>query len=199
MTRLLLPLLLCLLSLPALAGELRVTIVVAAGDTPIEYRLTEADSRLFWRKLNQLPQTENMVPLANTSSNYNGLMVRDTDKNREIRINSGIVRQNEKSRTDDFRMLERWLLTLAPPPLGPALVAALDSEVGETAEKQGAVIRQKMTAQQIVLECRARGKNNQRLRAQCLEEYLKTYLDMKDYADALERIAGPQGPPGLSR
>lgn len=186
--RLLLALLL-LLPLPALADELRVTINVPAGQTPLEYRLEGADVRSFWQRWSRLPETEAMVPLS-AGGDYAGLLIRVPNSEKQVRLFSGVGSGGDVSRADDLRMLERWVLAKAPPPLGPVLLTALDQQVQQQAAATGTAPPQKpRSGMQLIMSCRARANRNHTLRARCLEEALKEQSDAKAYADALEKVA----------
>jgi|GEM_PF-1090880 len=172
----------------AYAEGLQVTLLMAAGSTPLQFSLSDDDTRTFLQRWGRLPRSDRMVPLS-ADNNYSGLLLRrqDTDSNQDIRLFNNVGIQGEVARSDDLRMLERWVLTKAPPPLGPALVAALDSDVGAQAANEGRAAPAKpANSQQVILDCRTRARRNTQLHILCLEEALKQNADSRDYIRALE-------------
>lgn len=176
--------LLALLTLPAYADELRVIIVVPAGSTQLEYRLNENDSRSFWQRWSKLPRSEQMVPLS-SGGNYAGLNIRS--QNKQVRLFNGIGTYDIESRTDNLRILERWVLSKAPPPYGPALLAELDRAIDNMAIEQKVTNPKPDELNTILLKCNARGTKNQELRARCLEDALHERVDWHGYANLLEQ------------
>jgi hypothetical protein len=175
--------------MPALADELRVTINQPAGIAPLEFRLKGPDVRSFWQRWNRLPESSNMVALGD-GRNYAGLLIRVPGSERQIRLFGGTGSDGEKARADELRVLERWVLAKAPPPLGPALVAELDQQVQLQAAASGtAAPPRPRKAQEIILACRDRARRNHDVRVRCLEEALRDNTDHKAYADALEEAA----------
>lgn len=172
----------------AYAEGLQVTLLMAAGNTPLQFSLSDDDTRTFLQRWGRLPRSDRMVPLS-ADNNYSGLLLRrqDTDSNQDIRLFNNVGIQGEVARSDDLRMLERWVLTKAPPPLGPALVAALDSDVNTQAASEGRAAPAKpASSQQIILDCRTRARRNSQLHILCLEEALKQNADSADYIRMLE-------------
>ena len=175
---------------PAWAEGLRVTLILNNGMEPVRYTLSDAQTRTFWEKWRQLPPGEKMPPLAPNDS-YAGLSLYDDARGNEIRLFKGAGRSDDSNRSDDYRQLERWVLTLAPPPLGPALVAALDEQVSDT--PQGRIVTQSTTKTQdggrMIEACRKRAPRNLHQRALCLQEALNDQLDPAAYARGLEELA----------
>ena len=172
----------------AYAEGLQVTLLMAAGNTPLQFSLSDEDTRTFLQRWGRLPRSDRMVPLS-ADNNYSGLLLRrqDTDSNQDIRLFNNVGIQGEVARSDDLRMLERWVLTKAPPPLGPALVAALDSDVNTQASSEGRAAPAKpASSQQVILDCRTRARRNTQLHILCLEEALKQNADSADYIRMLE-------------
>lgn len=188
MMKYLLTLALFLLPSWAMADDLRVTLNLGVGRDQVIFNLSTADSREFLSRWGRLPKSETMLPL-NGNYNYSGVVLRDSNRNLEIRLFSGFGRSNDEGRSDEFRQLERFVLERAPLPLGPALVHALDEDVAQKAGESGVPPRTHDKGVDIVKGCQSRARNNHRLRAICLEERIRQNIDLKDYADALERYA----------
>jgi hypothetical protein len=180
---------LLLLAMPAQAEQVRVSIIIPGGNSPLEYSLSEADSKSFWQRWQKLEPTTQMVPLANGSS-YAGLRIRAADK--DVRLYNGVGTYQIESRSDNLRMLERWVLSKAPPPFGPSLLAALDRDVESLAASQKTANPKPIDINTLLLRCNSRGSKNQELRARCLEEALHERLTWREYANSLEKILRAQ-------
>lgn len=183
-----LALLLLLIPCMAQAGELRVTINMAPGSDPLSYKLTATQTRDFWQRWRTLNPSNAMPPLPN-GQDYGGLTLDDDDFETEVRLFNGVGRSGESARTDDFRQLERWVLGFAPPPLGPSLVAALDSDVRAMPGGAQVIPQNILSGNAIAATCTKRAGRNMRLRATCLNQQLLEQLDPADYVSALEQLA----------
>lgn len=188
-------LLLCLLLFPltAQAGDLRVTINMAAGNEPVRYTLTAEQTHSFWSKWRQLNDSTSIVPVP-PGNGYGGLTLYDADRGTEVRLYNGIGRSDRAGKADEYRQLERWVLGFAPPPLGPALVAALDEETRAQPGAVAAKPAERRSSEEVILSCRYRAGRDPRLKANCLHENLQQQLDPAEYAKALEALAASKLP-----
>jgi len=181
---------------PAWAEELRVVITMATGQDQVRYTLSEDNTRLFWQKWRGLALTSSIVPVPGGNTSYKGLTVYPSEGGDEVRIFNGLASRSEHARVDEYRQLERWVLGFAPPPLGPALVRALDEEV---ATAPGAATQARPTdyrsGEQIVASCFQRARNDARRRALCIHEQLLQRLPPAEYAKALGNMALQALPP----
>lgn len=198
MKRFALALLLALTAFPALAEELRITLNITGGQEPIRFTLSEENTRQFWQKWRSLPLTDSIVPIPNDNSSYKGLNIYPAEGGADVRVFKGVVSRDSRTRKDEYRQLERWLLTFAPPPMGPALVRALDEDV---AIQPGAAAQTRALAyvsgEQVVATCFQRASQDARRRALCIHEQLLQRLPAADYAKALGGIALQALPPKL--
>ncbi len=188
--------LLLLFPLSAQADELRVNINMAAGQNMVSYSLTAAQTREFWRKWRELNDTSSIVPMPSGNS-YGGLTLYDSERYVEVRLYNGTGRSGDRGKTDDYRQLERWTLGFAPPPLGPALIAALDETIRAQPGGAEAMPPPKISGTQIVTNCRLRAGRDARQKAFCLHEQLLLQMNVRDYATALEQLATEKLPAGV--
>lgn len=179
---------LLLFPLAAQADELRVTINMATGSEPLRYSLTAEQTRSFWHKWRRLNDSATIVPLP-AGNSYGGLTLYDAERSVEVRLYNGFGRSGNVGKTDDYRQLERWVLGFAPPPLGPALIRALDESVRAQPGGAQAMPAEKLNSEQVINACRRRAGRDARLKALCLQERLLEQLDNAEYAKALEAIA----------
>ena len=176
-------------TLPAAASEVRLRIFINLGaNSPVtDYELSDRDADAFWDKWAALSKTTDMVPLP-TRMGYSGLsLLRPNGV--QLRLYGGVAMMGDDQRRDDLRVLERWVLSKAPPPLGPQLVAALDSEVDATKGNLAAPLREIESAEVVIKGCQRRARGNQLLLALCLHEKLLEQVDTAIYAKALKGVA----------
>ncbi len=177
-------------TLPAWADPLQVSIMMASGQSPVRFTLTEEDSRVFLAKWQALAETDGLVPLGPENS-YRGVLLRGP-RETEFRIYNGTGRVQGQagtfSRRDDLRMLERWVLERAPPPLGPSLLAALDREVGTRTDDTVFPATHNRSAGALIAGCTQQSPADARQRATCLHRFLLEKMDPTAYATALEKL-----------
>lgn len=193
----------CLLLIALFSGsasaqgrELHVTLLLGTGNDPVTYTIPENQVPEFWTRWNYLQRTDNMVPLGQPDS-YRGLKVRDneTGANLTVSLFNGIGTKEgsqRESRLDAGRLLERWVLAKAPPPLGPVLLRTLEQEMAKA--PGGSTIiepaKTRLAGARITHDCRQRAHGNLQLRASCLEETLQKQLGTEAYITLLEQTAG---------
>lgn len=184
-----------LIALPlasAQARELRVTLNMESGSMPLSYSIPESQLNEFWSRWGYLSKTERMVPLGQPGS-YGGVVIRDTTgsgEDRVIRLYSGVGSsegRNRETRLDEGRQLERWVLAKAPPPLGPALLRALDEELAKTPGSLIPPTEIKTAGVVLMRECQQRARGNLSLRATCLEDSLEKQLGTEAYVKLMEK------------
>jgi hypothetical protein len=171
---------------------LRVSLIFGPGEMQTEYKLEGPEVRQFWQRWSDLPPTSNMVPLG-TPSGYRGLRIRGESK--EIRLFNGVGAEEERARLDGQRALERWVLTKAPAPLGPALVAKLDELVDVPGGGAHVTSGPEALAGTIIGQCRSRARFNSQLRARCLVEGLLEHREPDALVPALENALKATEPP----
>lgn len=193
----------CLLFLALLLGsasaqarELYVTLLLGTGSDPVTYILPENQVPEFWTRWNYLQRTDQMVPLGQPSG-YHGLKVRDDDNGADITVSlfNGVGTEegsHRESRLDTGRLLERWVLAKAPPPLGPVLLRALEQEMAKAPDGSSIIepAKTQLAGTRITHDCRQRAHGNLQLRASCLEESLQKQLGTEAYITLLEKAAG---------
>lgn len=192
--RLMLALILVLFPTFAMAGDLRVTINMAIGQDPVRFMLSSEQTRTFWGKWNRLPKTDDMVAIPG-GSDYGGLTLYDDERDTEVRLFSGVGKSGDDFRADQFRQLERWVLGFAPPPLGPSLMATLDSDVDQQPGGTTARSGEPLDGQQIINACNRRARGNARLKMFCINDQLAQQADPTRYANALSALALQLLPP----
>lgn len=177
-------------AIPAHAEPLQVSILLASGQAPVRFTLTEEDSRAFLSRWQALGEADTLVPLA-PDSGYRGVLLRGA-RETEYRLYNGIGRvkgqAGTSSRRDDLRMLERWVLEHAPPPLGPSLLAALDQDVANGAGGAAFPVTHNRSAAALIEGCTSRAPTDARQRATCLHRFLLDRMDPTAYATALEKL-----------
>jgi hypothetical protein len=193
----------CLLFFALLLGsasahsrELHVTLLLGTGNDPVTYTIPENQVPEFWTRWNYLQRTDQMVPLGQPSS-YRGLKLRDSDNGTDLTVSlfNGIGTQEgsrRESRMDAGRLLERWVLAKAPPPLGPVLLRALEQEMAKAPGGSSIIepAKTQLAGARITHDCRQRAHGNLQLRASCLEENLQKQLGTEAYITLLEQTAG---------
>ena len=176
--------------------ELRVSLLLGTGNDPVTYTIPENQVPEFWTRWNYLQRTDQMVPLGQPGG-YHGLKVRDDENGADLTVSlfNGIGTKEgsqRESRLDAGRLLERWVLAKAPPPLGPALLRTLEQEMAKA--PGGSTIiepaKTQLAGARITHDCRQRAHGNLQLRASCLEENLQKQLGTEAYITLLEQAAG---------
>lgn len=192
----------CLLLIALLFGsasaqgrELHVTLLLGTGNDPLTYTLPENQVPEFWTRWNYLQRTDQMVPLGQPGS-YHGLKVRDDDNGADLTVSlfNGVGAKEgsqRESRLDAGRLLERWVLAKAPPPLGPALLRTLEQEMAKAPGGSSIIepAKTQLDGARIMHNCRQRAHGNLQLRASCLEENLQKQLGTEAYITLLEKAA----------
>lgn len=190
------------------ADSLAITILNATANTPMTYTLSDSDTRRFRVQWDMLKATQDMVPLA-PSSSYQGLRIDDKERNLSIRLYFGIGSMDRREagrKRDEDRGLERWLLTKAPAPLGPTLVAALDRAIPNAASSANTPLREpanrnkslRVETQKVqpalLKACKTRAHDNELLLVTCLQEGLHNRLGTEAYSKALGQLATESEP-----
>ncbi len=179
------------IALPALAKTQDLTVTVKLNNQMAapQYRLTGEDVREFWQRWGKLDRVTDMVPLK-AGSGYGGLSLRESSSGKSMDVFNGTVRRGTETRSDPLRQLERWVLSKAPPPYGPSLLAALDDAIRQDANASATARPgpNPTSADTAILNCLSRARGNHQLRALCLEEKLREHLSWRDYANALQKV-----------
>ncbi len=168
-------------------NTLSVTLMTTTGSAPITYTLDAQDTKEFWRRWRTLKPTTSMVP-APDNGTYRGLNLRESG-GIELRLFSGIVQMNDDLRADAGRLLERWVLTLAPPPLGQTLARGIDATGGAGVGAQAQDAKpNRLSAKQIIAKCKDIAGERWDLRTACLENTLAHSLKPEIFGPALEKM-----------
>ena len=172
------------------AKELRVQILQPAGQEAIEFKLEEGNVRKFWQRWSEMKPSPRMVPLSK-GTGYNGLAIIDesTSDRRTIRLFHGVGMDGDRSKNDEDRALERWILGFAPPPMGAMLLQAVEQETIAAAPEKSDAILTKTTSDAVIFGCRKSAGHNITLKIRCLQDALRDSADPADYAAALENIS----------
>lgn len=164
---------------------------MATGSPPITYTIPENEIREFWTRWLYLPETDKMVPLGQPTA-YHGLTVRDDEQNKVARLFNGVGAvegAGAETRLDTGRQLERWVLAKAPPPMGPALLKALEEEMAKLPSTIVQPSASPRAGVRIIRDCQTKAHGNLGLRISCLEEQLQSQFGTEAYLTELEKVA----------
>lgn len=168
-------------------NTLDVTLMTTSGAPPVTYTLDAQDTKEFWRRWRTLKPTTSMVP-APDNGTYRGLSLRESG-GIELRLFSGVVQMNDDLRADAGRLLERFVLTLAPPPLGQTLARGIDATGGAGIGRDAQDAKpNRLSAKQIIAKCKDIAGERWDLRTACLENTLAHSLKPEVFGPALEKM-----------
>jgi hypothetical protein len=105
-----------------------VTVLMSSGEPDPTWTLTPEQERTFLDKLAAAPVPPTQVGPPGRRAGYSGIMARDGAGERWV-VYRGWIRGGTNARTDDKRLMERWLLETGSATLAPKLLAELTNQI----------------------------------------------------------------------
>jgi hypothetical protein len=108
--------------------SIAVTLLMSSGDPDPTWTLTPEEEHEFLARLTAAPIPSVQVGPPGRRAGYAGIMARDGAGERWV-VYRGWIRGGTNSRTDDKRVMERWLLTTGEAEVAPKLMAELTKQL----------------------------------------------------------------------